>query len=194
MARTLVVGDVHGCARELGKLVQMTRPTRLILVGDLFTKGHDALGVWKLIQKHDAEAVLGNHDQHVLDHWTPGHQIPRRAFRWLDRLPLRIQGKGWGVVHAGFDPRRGGFKRVRPEEALHLRTLTGGKQAGRHWWRAYRGRRLVIHGHDARSGLVDRRPFTLGLDTACVKGGKLTGYLLEKDRIITVPAKRAYVN
>ena len=44
------------------------------------------------------------------------------------------------------------------------------------------GDKLVIHGHDAKRGLVDLRPHALGLDTACYKVGVLTGYL---------PARRA---
>ena len=74
--RTLFVGDVHGCSRELKKLLKKTRPTRVILVGDLFTKGPDPAGVWKLIRKHDAEAVLGNHDIAVLDQHAPGDLTP----------------------------------------------------------------------------------------------------------------------
>jgi hypothetical protein len=52
----------------------------------------------------------------------------------------------------------------------------------------------VLHGHDARRGLIDRRPWTLGLDTGCVYGGALTGYLLEEDRLLQVPARRMHVD
>lgn len=185
------MGDVHGCADELERLLKRARPDRVILVGDLFTKGPDPKGVWKLIKAWEAEAVLGNHDLSVLESWTPGEALPKAAFRWLRDRPLRLKGQGWGVVHAGIDPRRG-FKRVRPQEALYLRTLRSGRHAGRPWWRAYRGKRLIVHGHDARRGLVDRRPYTLGLDTDCVRGGQLSGYLLEKDRIVQVEARRDY--
>ena len=36
---------------------------------------------------------------------------------------------------------------------------------------------MVIYGHDARRGPQDHRPYTLGLDTGCVYGGQLTGYV-----------------
>jgi metallophosphoesterase superfamily enzyme len=37
----LFVGDVHGCAYELKKLLKKVQPTRVILLGDLFSKGPD---------------------------------------------------------------------------------------------------------------------------------------------------------
>ena len=60
------------------------------------------------------------------------------------------------------------------------------------WWECYTGDKLVIYGHDAVRGLQDHRPRTLGLDTGCVYGGVLTGYLLEDDRIVSVPAMSRY--
>ncbi len=88
-------------------------------------------------------------------------------------------------MHAGFDPKRG-LKAVRPNQAMYLREL----RRGRPWWADYRGDDLIVHGHHARDGLLDLRPRTLCLDTGCVNGGSLTGYLLEKDRIISIPAMR----
>jgi len=41
--------------------------------------------------------------------------------------------------------------------------------------------------------IVDsHRPRTLGLDSGCVYGKTLTGYLLEEDRLIQVPAARVH--
>jgi predicted phosphodiesterase len=184
MPRTLVIGDVHGCADELGRLLAKVRPTRVVLLGDLFTKGPDPVGVWKLIRRYDAESVLGNHDAEVLQRWKPGRELPRKAFRWLQRCPLSIEGPGWVAVHAGVHPRHGP-RRLSREHALYLREVEG-----RPWWKRYRGKQLVLHGHDARTGLNDRRPHTLGLDTGCVKGGRLTGYLLEKERVVSVRSRQ----
>ncbi len=183
MQRTLFVGDVHGCADELSLLLKKARPTRIILVGDLFSKGPDPRGVWKLIKKHRCEAVLGNHDARVLGLWKPGQRLPRKAFVWLAGLPLFIRGDGWAAVHAGFDPKRG-LDAVRPGQAMGMRETRRGVP----WWQEYDGDELIVCGHHAREGLLDLRPKVLSLDTGCVSGGRLTGYLLEKDRIVSVPA------
>lgn len=192
MARTLFVGDVHGCSDELARLLKKTRPTRVVLVGDLFTKGPDPVGVWKLIRDWEAEAVLGNHDDAVLRTWTPGRELPKKAFRWLRRRPYLLTTRRWLAVHAGVHPNKP--KRTDAHTAMHVRRWPAEQPEHPYWWERYRGDRLVVHGHDARNGLIDRRPYTLGLDTGCVKGGRLTGYLLEKDRVVSVRARRAYVD
>lgn len=189
MTRTLFVGDVHGCSEELERLLQKAQPTRVVLVGDLFTKGPDPAGVWRTIKRWDAEAVLGNHDATVLDTWKPGDRLPRRAFRWLERLPWMIRERRWIAVHAGVNPERP--EETRRDEALYLKhwRLRGKR---RPWWEVYRGNQLVVHGHHAREGLADRRPRVVGLDTNCVGGGSLSGYLLERDEFVSVRARRAY--
>lgn len=187
--RTLFVGDVHGCSVELDLLLQRVQPTRVVLVGDLFTKGPDPAGVWRTIKRWDAEAVLGNHDATVLSRWAPGDRLPARAFRWLERLPYMIREAGWIAVHAGVNPERP--EETRRDEALFLHRWSGDRRR-RPWWKVYRGRDLVVHGHHARQGLADRRPRVIGLDTNCVGGGRLSGYLLERDEVVSVRARRAY--
>lgn len=61
-----IVGDVHGCAKELSDLLKKARarvPDCLILMlGDLFTKGPSPVGVYELIQEYQAVSIKGNHD------------------------------------------------------------------------------------------------------------------------------------
>jgi len=58
-----------------------------------------------------------------------------------------------------------------------------------HWEK--RERRILVFGHWARRGLV-QRPRVRGLDTGCVWGGRLTAWIAEDDRLVSVPARRAY--
>ena len=44
----------------------------------------------------------------------------------------------------------------------------------------------MLYGHDAKRQLQDHRPHTLGLDSGCVYGFQLTGYLLEEDTLYHV--------
>ena len=154
MARTLFIGDVHACSEELASLVQLVQPTQVYLVGDLFTKGPDPLGVWELIQAFEMKSVLGNHD--VAARNSPELLgLPRAAHSWLFGLPLRIDGDGWTLVHAGIHP-HGGLTTQRM--ATMMRHWTD----GRFWFEHYSGQSMVIYGHDARRGLQDHRPYTLG--------------------------------
>jgi bis(5'-nucleosyl)-tetraphosphatase (symmetrical) len=61
----------------------------------------------------------------------------------------------------------------------------------RPWDDFYKGKRKVIFGHWARRGLV-RKQWVLGLDTGCVYGGKLSAWIQEEDRLVQVPAEKAY--
>ena len=60
------MGDVHGCRDELVELVERAGVDRVVLVGDLFTKGPDPAGVYRLVRGNEWSAVLGNHDLRLL--------------------------------------------------------------------------------------------------------------------------------
>ena len=67
MARTIVVGDIHGCFDELTDLlevIKLTSDDRLIAVGDLITKGPKNREVLDLfISDSRFSSVVGNHDR-----------------------------------------------------------------------------------------------------------------------------------
>ena len=192
-SRTLFVGDVHGCADELKLLLKETAPSRVILIGDMFTKGQKPLGVWKLIKKWKIEAVFGNHEAKLLQEYRAGkHQkYPKKMIEWVKTLPLWIEEEGFLAVHAGVNP-------FFPEQTLRTTAIVvrrwpdDSDLQNPFWWQLYQGKKLIIYGHDAPRKLQDYRPRTLGLDTGCVYGGYLTGYLLEEDRLVQVKAKQAY--
>jgi predicted phosphodiesterase len=191
MGRTLFVGDVHSCAHELGLLLESTQPTRVILVGDVFNKGPDPEGTWALIQQWQVESVLGNHDVAVLKQAEEGdRRVPEAALRWLRGLPLTMESDDWVVVHGGLNPT--GAKTTKQQCVSLRRWPDDSNPDSPFWWEMYQGKRLVLYGHDAVRGLQDHRPSTLGLDSGCVYGGRLTGYLLEEDRLVSVPALKAY--
>jgi bis(5'-nucleosyl)-tetraphosphatase (symmetrical) len=63
------------------------------------------------------------------------------------------------------------------------------------WFRMYRrprhDSRVIVFGHWAALGLVVE-PLFRGLDTGCVWGGQLTAWIADEDRLVQVPAARAY--
>ena len=62
--RTIIVGDVHGCAGELESLldaVQFSWGDRLVFGGDLIARGPVSVGVLDMARKTGAIVVGGNH-------------------------------------------------------------------------------------------------------------------------------------
>lgn len=184
---------MHGCAYELRRLIERAKPDRVVLVGDLFTKGPDPRGVFEQVRRH--RAVLGNHDERLFaprpsdrHAMAVARAIGDEGMTWLHTLPLTIELDGFTVVHAGMHP---------TEPTSRKQMLTMRKAGEQYWWKQYAGERGVIFGHDARRGLIrverEGKPYLLGLDTGCVYGGRLTGWILEEDRYVQVKARRPYV-
>lgn len=197
MSRTLVIGDVHGCSTELEMMLRLVQPTRCISVGDLFRKGPDPLGVWAMVQEWSIEAVFGNHEAAML---ANSSRYPEEIIDWVCQLPLWIDGvtqnhqecQKWRVVHAGVNPYE--IEQTTRAQAIVVRRWPNDSNVNNpFWWTLYEGERLILYGHDAARGLRDNRPYTLGLDTGCVYGNALTGYILETCELIQIPSQQVYV-
>lgn len=204
-----VVGDVHGCAEELRAILRHASGRQVLLLGDLFTKGPDPVGVWECVRECGADAILGNHDLRLLDivdgnrpgdlHGLSVVEDLNRAdptwAAWLQSRPL-WKDIGWGLaVHAGLPP-DGEVLGVAPDVLTCVRVLKTGPAKGQHWVDAYEGPRRVVYGHDARRGIRrsvrDGHLRTLGLDSGCVYGGQLTAWMPDLDRMVQIPARRVY--
>lgn len=208
--RTLVVGDVHGCAEELDALVRRSRAQRVVLVGDLFTKGPDPTGVWWLIRENRWRATLGNHDARLIDALdgyrptdTHAHQVIETldAFDggwrgWIRGLPLFLDVDGFTVVHAGLPP-TGSLAQTTRAQAINLRRWPNDAETDNpFWWQVYWGDRRVIFGHDAVRGLVKvergAELHVVGLDTGCCYGKELTGFIPSTGEFFSEPARRVW--
>ena len=216
MSRTIFIGDIHGCAESFQRLLDRLQiqcgSDRILLTGDAFTRGPAPQEVFRLIRDLGAEMVLGNHEDSLMK-WLPAHvdghgsdalSQERRAFleamgdeadalsAWMAALPLWIQNPAWLLVHAGVHPITGLGGTTRTQ-CLTIRTWPPRDGiVGRRWHDHIVDRRkTIVFGHDAPRRLVlkrgqDGRPFAIGLDTGCVYGGLLTGYIFEEDRLVQV--------
>ncbi|MFN7143331.1 MAG: hypothetical protein ACK4YP_06110, partial [Myxococcota bacterium] len=150
--------------------------------------------VWELLVNHGAEAVLGNHDARLLDIWdTPGdtnhhkaaRALPDEARRWTKALPLFLYGPGWIAVHAGLHPTEGVAGTTRAMALTMRRWPDDLDKDNPFWFQLWKGPERVFYGHDAVRGL-QVHPHSVGLDSGCVYGNPLSGYLLEEDRVVQV--------
>jgi hypothetical protein len=135
--------------------------------------------------------------QQVVDTLTP------LDWRWLEALPLVLAlgpeqpgDADTVVVHAGVVPGVP-LSRQDRECLLTLRSIRDDgeptkKLKGTPWAALWKGPERIVFGHDAVRGL-QQHPFATGLDTGCVYGGKLTALILPERRLVSVPARRAYV-
>jgi predicted phosphodiesterase len=218
MQRTIVVGDVHGCADELQDLLKASgyqRGDRVVLVGDVVAKGPDSQAVVQWLRENQGQAVLGNHDAHALKaHEHPEEKtkperrqlletLKKADWAFLEALPLflRLGPERPGeadtvVIHGGAVP---GVP-IEQQEREHLLTLRSirddgtpsKKIEGRPWAAVWKGPERLVFGHDAVRRL-QQEPMAIGLDTGCVYGGDLTGLILPERRLVSVSARRRYV-
>lgn len=203
---TYAIGDIHGCADALTRLLaeierhRAGRPRRLVFLGDYVDRGPDSAAVVRILRDLQADepdavtCLMGNHEALMLEAYRAG----LGAAAWIEnggdatlaafgvqdpeRLPHDVLAwmSGLPTVHA--DDRRyfvhAGF---RPGQRGIDPDVTA-----RLWIRApfttddYDFGRHVVHGHTPqKSGRPERRPFRTNLDTACVYGRVLTAGILD---------------
>lgn len=238
-----VVGDIHGCAIQLDRLLAAMRfdPGRdeLWSVGDIVNTGPDSLEALKLWRDVGGRAVLGNHDIHALRVLAgtrskrredtldallesgEGRSLLEGMRNWpiMTYLPGDAHVRDAWIVHAGLRPDWSDLEAVaerlnkgerdeewltRPEVAFatRVRCCTPEGELDKNpgpprscrppfapWDFLYRGHTRVVHGHWAMRGSY-RGKSTLGLDSGCVYGGRLTAWCQEEDRTVDVPGRQ----
>jgi bis(5'-nucleosyl)-tetraphosphatase (symmetrical) len=125
--KTYVIGDLQGCAHEAQLLLDRIhadarQDAKVVFVGDLVNRGPDSLGALRRVkalqESGKAEALLGNHDLHLIA-VAAGAQARSRSdtldeildapdrdelIAWLRARPLALLHGGCLMVHAGVLP------------------------------------------------------------------------------------------
>ena len=212
--RTILIGDVHGCIDELQDLLRevgfVPGEDRVVLVGDLVAKGPDSQAVVQLCRERGFEAVLGNHDAFLLRirEGEPMKKPPKKShldaaaamraedWAYLEALPLWRRLEGFVVVHGGLVPGVP-LEEQQRDDCLNMRsiredgTASARIEEGAAWASLWPGPEHVVFGHDAVRGL-QRHAHATGLDSGCVYGRALSALVLPEQRLVQVPARRAW--
>ena len=211
--KPLIIGDIHGCYFEFLQLLEKTGYSktkhRLILLGDLINRGPHSFKVLKWARDNKAEIIMGNHERgflkgikkeaslnalfvelkeqmgEELQYWTD----------WIASWPYFIEDRDFIVVHGGLVP---GESPQNSDSRLlaNIRTWDGRgihltDESNPPWYEFYKGKKLVVYGHWAKQGLKIREN-TIGLDSGCVYGQKLSALLLPERKIFQVSAQKNY--
>lgn len=203
---TLIIGDIHGCFNELTLLLKKAgyNPSihQLIFVGDLINKGPDSFKTLKFAHKNKIQCVMGNHELKFLHFVEQDLKLPPKLEQlkkemgkdlnqWLEyikRWPGFVETENFLVVHAGVVPGEHPSQ-SNIEHLANIRHWENGKMCsqstGRPWHEYYKSEKLVVYGHWARQGILEKNN-SLCLDSGCVYGRELTGVFLPSRTLVQV--------
>jgi len=207
--KTLIIGDIHGCHRELLDLCDRAaigEDDLVVSVGDLVDRGPDPGAVIDFFRgRKNAVVICGNHERkHVRGVFSYSQQVTREQLgpgryaddvRWMASLPYHWERPDVRVVHFGLYP---GVPLADVPEEVRAGTTAGeerlAKRFGdRPWWDFYEDETPVVFGHAVIGPeplVVRERVF--GIDTGACHGMRLTGLVLPDRRLVSVPAREDY--
>ena len=134
--RTLIIGDIHGCYKELKQLLKALNYSpaqdRLISLGDLIHKGPSSEKVIHFFYDNDLEVIMGNHEWHLLEALRGNCKmypeaekilkklkIKKKDLRnWLEKLPYFIESEDFVAVHGSLDPSKKHFQKTDPMDMI----------------------------------------------------------------------------
>ncbi len=215
--RYIAIGDIHGCHAEFAELLHRLSPgprDQLILLGDLVNNGPDSRKTIALARESHAICLLGNHERRLLRHRLHGDS---RELKSADRATIaQLRPADWDFlarmrlfhhlphlqtvfVHGGFLPHipwqtqdASIVTRIQVVDAENRPRKRAQSRGSPHWSDLWRGPPFVVYGHTPRPQ-YRRLEWSIGIDTACVYGGKLTAFILPAGEIVQVSAHRSYI-
>jgi serine/threonine protein phosphatase 1 len=201
--RLFAIGDIHGCADELGTMLRTIAPGRgdtVVFVGDYIDRGPSASDVIELLldaEDGDAELVFlkGNHEDMMLSFLgMPGHYGESFLFNGgaqtlesyrIGEADLNDVSSRIPRMHVDFLKRLATSYYRPPYFFVHagiapLRQLEEQSVEDMLWIRQefifhpHQTGATVVFGHTPMRAVMIDLPYKLGIDTGLVYGGKLT--------------------
>ncbi|MDG3003713.1 metallophosphoesterase family protein [Paludisphaera mucosa] len=198
-ARTIAVGDVHGCAKALNTVIDAIRPTPddlIVTLGDYVNRGPDSRGVLDALAALQSRCrlvpLLGNHDEMLLQARTGR---PTTAATVAESLRRGRPPRDWTRELARLTPENWAFLEScrsyhetedhlflhaaydpaqplsrQPDALLRWHSLRNGIP-GPH----YSGKVAVVGHSSQKNGKILNLGHIICIDTYCHGGGWLTG-------------------
>lgn len=214
--RLIAIGDIHGCDREFEELLeklQLQPRDRVVLLGDLINRGPNSARVIALARKHAHVSLLGNHELRLLNYRKTGDpthlkksdydtlkQLSSRDWSFMNAMPLMYYDRADDIVlvHGGFLPNQP----WRNQPARIVTRIQNVDDEGNprkrsdapdcpHWSTLWKGPPFVVYGHTSRDR-IHRLKWSLGIDTSCAMGGRLTACILPEMTLVQVRAHETY--
>jgi bis(5'-nucleosyl)-tetraphosphatase (symmetrical) len=180
-----------------------------VCVGDIITKGKDSIKTLRYIQEHNIQSVLGNHEDKIIrylehekftkknpitldiDEQKIVNQLDEKDIIFLKNMPLYLKFGKVTVLHGGIQNHQKLSEITKKEKSKILRMryldkeqnfITYGKENkdSIFWADIYDGNQgCIVHGHQwFKEPYVGKH--TIGIDTGCVYGNKLSAVIFEE--------------
>ena len=214
--RLIAIGDIHGCHEEFSellRLIDLQPDDRLVLLGDLVTRGPNTPRVLELARAHRAISLLGNHELRLLNYRRTRDlkfvkendletfdQLTAEDWTYLENMLLTYEDPDLNLVcvHGGFLPDIPWSKqpaeiitRIQVVDAAGQPCKRADAPEAPSWADLWNGPPFVVYGHTPRAEIYKRK-WSVGIDTACAMGGHLTAFILPEKRFVQVKARRPY--
>ncbi|WP_343747343.1 metallophosphoesterase [Fluviicola sp.] len=206
--KTFIFGDIHGCYDEFIALLEqmdVQEDDRVISVGDIVDRGPKSPEVYRYFKtRKNALVLMGNHERkHQKGVLNYAQEIVKLQFgdeyteflSWINSLPYYEDTGEALIVHAAFEH----DKSIEKQREDVLCGSTSGDRylqdkypEGKFWTDYYEGSKTILYGHHVVGDSPKRVNNTIGTDTGCCHGGKLTAIELPGFVVHQVQAKKDY--
>ncbi|MGP1561135.1 MAG: metallophosphoesterase [Helicobacteraceae bacterium] len=206
--RIIVYGDLHGCLnrfKALREKIGIRAGDEEICAGDVIGKGKHWSSLIAFLQDQGIRSVIGNHEANALrllqkpdltkDEKEEIKNLSKKDLPFLRSLPPFIKINNLlivhGGVHSGLDLGNLSAEDIATIYSMRYvckdnpAKLTAKQAKDAVLWQETYGGELgfVIYGHQ-RSKEVIKNKHSLGIDTGCVHGGKLTAAVVTNTKKI----------
>ena len=205
--RTVAIGDVHGCDRQLAALLDAVGPAgddQVVFLGDLVDRGPDSRGVidrvLRLSRACRVTVVQGNHEQMMLDarkshaaltDWlSNGGDATLRSYAGVRGTLQDVPAEHWRLIEHDAVA----YLETATHLFVHANAYPDLPMAEQpdymlRWERCdqiapHESGKVIVYGHTPqRSGEPMNRDFAICLDTDASRGGPLTALDVVSGRV-----------